>query len=338
MPLHDSSLFKIWMPTSMTPIPTQPLPTWRPARLSRWQQFRRDPAKFLALRLYPSTRSTHSKGKTSSLPPISVVCISDTHTTQPDVPDGDILLHAGDLTNRGSFEELQAQLDWLKSLPHRHKVVIAGNHDLLLDPGFVANFPDRIYEGNGTSRSDLDWGDVIYLNNSAARLKLPKERSLVVYGSPLTEQSGTWAFQYPPIRSVWTDSVPLDTDVLLTHGPPKGHLDQESKGCPQLLKEIWRVRPNLVVFGHIHDGHGQQDIVYDAIDAAYDGVMAGDRGIVAVLLMAFLILLRSLSETLLVFKWFQSVSPRRCTTLVNAAVVTRKSGQERQQPAIVVEM
>ena len=322
----------------MASIPTRPLPTWRPARPSKWQQFRRDPANFLALRLYPSTRSTHSKRKTSPSPPISVVCISDTHNTQPNVPDGDILLHAGDLTNRGSFEELQAQLDWLKSLPHRHKVVIAGNHDLLLDPGFVASFPDRIYEGDGTSRSDLDWGDITYLNNSATRLELTRGRSLVIYGSPLTEQCGTWAFQYPPIRSVWADSVPLDTDILLTHGPPKGHLDEEGKGCAQLTREIWRVRPSLVVFGHIHDGHGQQDIVYDAVDAAYDGVMTGDKGLVAIFLLAFRLLLRLLLDNFLVSRWYRSFSPSRYTTLVNAAAVTRKSGQQQQQPAIVVEM
>lgn len=268
------------------------------------------------------TTALRSAATASSPPAISIVCISDTHNTQPGVPDGDILLHAGDLTNRGSFEDLQAQLDWLKSLPHRYKVVIAGNHDLLLDPGFVANFPDRIYERHGTSRSDLDWGGIIYLNNGTASLELPTGRSLVVYGSPWTEQLGTWAFQYPPIRSVWADSVPLETDILLTHGPPKGHLDQEGKGRAQLLREIWRVRPKVVVFGHIHDGHGREDVAYSAIDAAYDEVMTGDKGIVAVCWMASLVLCRLLLDTLSLSRSFRRVSPHRYTTFVNAAAVT----------------
>ena len=61
---------------------------------------------------------------------VKIVCISDTHNTQPEVPPGDILIHAGDLSQSGSIEEIQAQLDWLKAQPHEHKVFIAGNHDL----------------------------------------------------------------------------------------------------------------------------------------------------------------------------------------------------------------
>ena len=59
-------------------------------------------------------------------------------------------------------------------------------------------------------------------------------------------------------------SQPL-RDILLTHGPPKGHLDQGGKGCPQLLREIWRVRPRLVVFGHIHEGYEREHISYDDV-------------------------------------------------------------------------
>ena len=58
--------------------------------------------------------------------PITVVCISDTHNLQPDLPDGDLLVHAGDLTSFGTFDELQSQLDWLNKQPHRYKIVIGG--------------------------------------------------------------------------------------------------------------------------------------------------------------------------------------------------------------------
>lgn len=62
--------------------------------------------------------------------PIRVVSISDTHNQQPDLPDGDLLLHGGDLTQNGTFEELQAQLDWLNSQKHHCKVVIGGKYRL----------------------------------------------------------------------------------------------------------------------------------------------------------------------------------------------------------------
>ncbi|KAG9191862.1 hypothetical protein G6011_10596 [Alternaria panax] len=73
---------------------------------------------------------------------VKLVCISDTHNEQPhDIPLGDILIHAGDMTVNGSFKEIQDQLDWLSALPHQHKTVIAGNHDLLLDQSFFRRNP-----------------------------------------------------------------------------------------------------------------------------------------------------------------------------------------------------
>lgn len=63
------------------------------------------------------------------------------------MPDGDVLLHAGDITDKGTFEELQAQLDWLKSLPHMHKIVIDGNHDRLIDAEYVTGFQTASMRG-----------------------------------------------------------------------------------------------------------------------------------------------------------------------------------------------
>lgn len=268
-----------------SPVGDGPFP-WQ-MHLSPWQQFRRDPSTFLVRWLYRHSPQIEPLPPTSALP-ISVVCISDTHCTHPGIPDGDVLLHAGDLTNQGTFAEIQAQLDWINAQPHRYKVVIAGNHDLLLDPDYVKQRPDKIYEGEGTARSDLDWGGIIYLNNSSTQLRFSgdkgSDRLLKIYGSPWTEQFGTWAFQYPPIRDVWTGTVPDDTDVLLAHGPPKGHLDLEGKGCPNLLREIRRVRPQLVVFGHIHAGNGRVDVVWDGgVQGAYDAAMMGSVGWSAVM-------------------------------------------------------
>lgn len=63
----------------------------------------------------------------TTTPNTKVVCIADTHNAQSPLPPGDILLHAGDLSQYGSFAEIQAQLTWLSAQPHRWKVVIAGN-------------------------------------------------------------------------------------------------------------------------------------------------------------------------------------------------------------------
>ncbi|KAL1868551.1 hypothetical protein VTK73DRAFT_3607 [Phialemonium thermophilum] len=306
-----------------------------PSLFGTGQRSRRDLALSLAQYFYQKRTTIIPLQTPSSSCPLSIVCISDTHTTQPVVPDGDLLLHAGDLTNSGSFEELQAQINWLKSLPHKHKIVIAGNHDRLLDPAYVDRFPDRICEGIGTSRSDLDWGDVVYLNNSSAHLNFDNGRTLTVYGSPWTPLCGTFAFQYPDIRPVWHGAVPPNTDILLTHGPPKGHLDDGGKGCPQLLQEIWRTRPRLVVFGHIHPGHGIEHVEFDTFQGAYDAVVTGDKGLLAVLLMACL----WIGERLWTF--MTSRQNKRCrtsrgTTLVNAAVVVGRNYQV--QPAIVVSI
>ncbi|KAJ4423382.1 hypothetical protein N0V82_001986 [Gnomoniopsis sp. IMI 355080] len=296
-------------------------------RPSPWQQFRRDPSTFLIRWLYkhkPPIKPRDLPHLTSPSP-ISLVCISDTHCSQPNVPDGDVLLHAGDLTNQGTFAEIQAQLDWLNTLPHRYKVAIAGNHDSLLDPEYVRRRPDRICEGKGTARADLNWGSVIYLNNSSIQLHFSgadgrPDRKLKIFGSPWTEQFGTWAFQYPPIRDVWSHTVPDDTDVLLVHGPPKGHLDLEGKGCPKLLREIRRVQPRLVVFGHIHAGHGRENVFWDSgTQGAYDMAMMGDARWGAVVAAIWW----TVWEWVILMPWWGLFKRRNVAvgTLVNAAML-----------------
>lgn len=304
---------------------------------SPWQKFRRAPAEFL-IRWLNERRTTRADDTSSpqgvANHPIRIVCISDTHNMQPRVPVGDILLHAGDLTDKGTFEELQAQLHWLNSLPHTRKIVIAGNHDRLLDPEYVAHFPDRIHEGQGASRSDLDWGELIYLNDDSVKLDFPGNRTLSIYGSPLTEQYGTFAFQYPPIREVWHAKILDDTDVLLVHGPPRGYLDNDGKGCPQLLKEIWRVRPRLVVFGHIHVGYGQRLLQYDdGAEAAYASVLMGSRGLLAVVSMVWYSVSQKFRRLLPSF--LTRSTDRSYGVFVNAALMGHKDGEGIREPLVV---
>lgn len=83
-------------------------------RPNKWQQFWSKPCIFLAHFLYSLRPITHEPPTN----PISIVCISDTHNSQPHLPFGDVLIHAGDLTQSGSLGELKATVAWLKSQPH----------------------------------------------------------------------------------------------------------------------------------------------------------------------------------------------------------------------------
>lgn len=275
---------------------------------STWQSFIASPLKYLARVLY--LYQTH--GRRAITPPekaVTIVCISDTHNTQPPVPHGDLLIHAGDLTQSGSPEEIQVVLTWLQSLSHPHKIVIAGNHDISLD---------------SDDSSKFQWGDVKYLQDSGTSINFSNGRCLNVFGSPWTPTPGTWAFQHSRTKDVWTGRIPDDTDILVTHMPPRFHLDIAGFGDDNLLKELWRTRPKLHVFGHIHGGWGQDFLVYDQIEAWYEDICRGSQGLFALLKMFF----RSTA-----FVW----RPRGTTgtVLVNAAAVGGLRETERRSPTLV---
>ncbi len=103
---------------------------------------------------------------------ISIVCVSNTHMTQPNVPCGDLWTQAGDFTQAGSLEEFQEALVWLKSLRHPHKVVIADNHDMTLDI---------------KDKARLNLGGVTYLEGISTCIKISNGRELNVNGSPWSQ-------------------------------------------------------------------------------------------------------------------------------------------------------
>jgi predicted phosphodiesterase len=295
------------------------------SRPSLWEQFWASPAVFLARRLYTATRPPPPRDPIVS--PVTVVCVSDTHNAQFELPDGDLLIHAGDLTQSGSFEQLQLAIDWLRSQPHRHKVVVAGNHDLLLDAALdhgPPRGPDLAPRRRRRQRQELDWGDIIHLQDSAVTLTCSNGRQLRVYGSPRSPKHGNWAFQYPRSQNVWKDVVPDDTDILITHGPPKTHLDL-NLGCYHLLRELWRVRPSLHVFGHVHEGHGQEWLYYDGLQSAFEGVLTRGGGV--------LHLLRVIKETLL-WCWTPMEDPK--TLAVNPSMVGGLRDDQRRRPIVAV--
>lgn len=247
--------------------------------------------------------------------PIRVVCLSDTHTLKwPDVPDGDLLIHAGDLANDGSVREIQAAVDWLRSLPHPHKVVIGGNHDSYFDlrsrldqdrddSSAAGSFADvssstaSIRSLDDLTASRIDWGDIHYLQHSSVTLDFSPSsstsptattplnpRSLTIYGAPqipaLVPFGPEHAFTYPPHHDAWSRTIPSDTDILVTHTPPQAHLDMSpvySTGCPNLLAETWRIKPALHVFGHIHNSAGREPIFWDEAQRAWERLCASRR-------------------------------------------------------------
>lgn len=175
-----------------------------------------------------------------------IALISDTHNKCENslVPDGDLLIHAGDLTMGGKLPEVLQALAWLESLPHPHKVVIAGNHD------FCFQKDDRAAEWFRNA-------GIHYLQDSEVSVE-----GLRIWGSPWQPEFYDWAFNLPrgkEIKAKW-DLIPLGIDVLVTHGPPFGFGDLvqggEKVGCADLLEALDRVQPKLHVFGHIHEARG----------------------------------------------------------------------------------
>ena len=188
-----------------------------------------------------------------------IVCISDTHGyhRRLDIPDGDILIHAGDIDPVwGSIYELMDFLDWLGELPHKYKVFIAGNHDLEFESKPMICQELIVKKGTG-----------IYLENIHVVLDGVK-----IFGSPY-QVPFVGAFNVSDSRrkTMWKQ-IQDDTDIVITHNPPFGILDgawrmepdsqvgemyKESVGDPFLTKRLEELKPKLSVFGHIHESYGK---------------------------------------------------------------------------------
>lgn len=191
------------------------------------------------------------------------VCISDTHNRtdkmEHAIPDGDILIHAGDFTSCGSRDQVIHFNRFLGTLNHPYKVVIAGNHDISFDlesyDSLWSHFT-RIREDPEDTRKQLT--NCIYLEDEEITL-----RGFRIYGSPWSPVFCDWAFMKPrgqPIQEIW-NKIPDGIDILVTHSPPLGHGDlaisKLRAGCLNLLHTIQsRVKPRYHIFGHIHEGYG----------------------------------------------------------------------------------
>lgn len=199
-----------------------------------------------------------------------ICIISDTHGMHLglSLPDADILVHCGDFSSHGTYMDALKFVNWLGAQPHKHKVFIAGNHDLYFEQG---------------NPSDIDMfiktmpPDVHYLQDSGIVLE-----GLKFWGSPVQPRFFNWAFNRgrgAEIKKHW-DLIPEGIDVLLTHGPARFRQDEaprstqetlqihprtdrkpntyytEHTGCKDLLDAIQRVRPKIHACGHIHYSYG----------------------------------------------------------------------------------
>lgn len=213
---------------------------------------------------------------------LRVICLSDTHSHSPSegytLPPGDILLHAGDFTNQGSLQEIRKAVSWLEKADYTAKIVVAGNHDLSLDERYALKHPEgwRVMPDpeqlDECRRLVREAKDVTYLEHDSATVEV-KGAKLKFFGSPYSPDRGkqNWAFQYPDTeaKALWS-SIPSDTDVLITHTPPAGHVDTSAHwtqgGCPQLARALEKVRPKLHLCGHCHEGRGAEIVRWDADD------------------------------------------------------------------------
>jgi Icc-related predicted phosphoesterase len=175
--------------------------------------------------------------------PIRIVCISDTHEWHRDVsvPDGDLLIHAGDFTFWNHVSKIQDFNNWLGELPHRYKVVIPGNHD-------------RVFNKDPSMRALIT--NAVLLINESVRLC-----GLNIWGSPVTCDDAAYGHTRRDERAKLYASIPKDTHILVTHGPPFGILDREPgshrrEGCTELRLAVMQLQPRLHVFGHVHAGYG----------------------------------------------------------------------------------
>lgn len=158
------------------------------------------------------------------------------------IPLGDILLVAGDLTTWGTVQELEDCNKWLGMLPHKHKLVIGGNHDAELE--------------------ETDWlGKRLFTNATYLENELVEIEGLKIYASPVSEMNEYISFRaFANNQNELCRMIPEGLDILMTHGAPYGILDKvwdgENVGSKILTHTVEQVKPKIHIFGHIHESYG----------------------------------------------------------------------------------
>lgn len=216
---------------------------------------------------------------------MKIVAISDSHNQKPKLPDGDLLIHSGDLTMLGSKKEVKAAIQWLGDLAknkYEHGVILVpGNHDFYFEPD-APGLPKfkRGYEIERNAVQAREWCEkygVDLLMNASMEVE-----GIKIYGSPVQPWFHDWAFNShrDVIGQFWAN-IPLATQLLITHGPPFGIGDlcrQGHVGCAALMERIKLMADlKLHIFGHIHEGAGihwfnnKMFVNASLLDAWYNG-------------------------------------------------------------------
>jgi len=160
---------------------------------------------------------------------------------------GNIIIHAGDWSSLGRFQEMMDFNQWIGTIPFGDFVCIAGNHD-------------KAACEMGYQLTKQSLSNATYLDNDLAIIQ-----GLKIYGTPYSRTFGRWSFMKSEeeLNHEWS-KIPEGIDILIVHTPPYGILDVVSGvhvGSTTLADQIFnRIKPKLVVFGHIHEGYGQTEI------------------------------------------------------------------------------
>lgn len=160
---------------------------------------------------------------------VKIVCISDTHGQHRSlqIPEGEILIHAGDFTKFAKQSDMKDFNAWLATLPHPTKIVVSGNHE------------ESVFKKIDPTK---EISNAIFLNQTGCN-----SHGLKIYGTKF--------FWKCPSGNPYYDLIPSDVDILVSHSPPEGILDG-GLGCPTLLSKVKAFKPKLHVFGHVHHAYG----------------------------------------------------------------------------------
>lgn len=182
---------------------------------------------------------------------MKLVCIADTHNKHEELhlPDGDILIHAGDCTDAGTLAETKYFIDWFSKQSHKYKILVPGNHDFYFQSITTHEIQELMNKG------------ILLLIDSGIEIE-----GFLFWGSPATPGSGRWAFNKnrgKELQKHW-NKIPQNTNVLITHTPPYGILDSLEDGthvgCRDLLVKVENLRPEIHLFGHIHEEYGSKQL------------------------------------------------------------------------------
>jgi hypothetical protein len=219
-----------------------------------------------------------------------IVALSDQHGFLPDIPSCDLLIVAGDVCpdRFGRFMAVhdpyqqKAWFDWkvrpwLADAPATHKLLTWGNHDWCGQAcGFREDSPAH------ACSTDLQ---IVVDEATTIPSSDGTNGQVSVWATPWSNKFMRWAFMKQPsdLALVYA-AIPEGIDILVSHQPPLYHGDRtfnsdtgrvENVGSRELLDAIERVRPKLVICGHVHGGFGRYEYhgipIYNVsvVDEAY---------------------------------------------------------------------